>query len=231
MLILTILIGFNLLIGGIAGFIYTYKEKGVSLKDIKVGTIVFIVLNLTFFWEHSIQIQERWGQLLLSWTIMCVGIVYGEKLRRKWAASVSEFAVKREKAETQIEDFVLTAEQYSQNKEMSIAAMNVVDDGDFREKLGQVKDEIHRLKRHAVRLNDPKMEEQLAVIGEACDSVYQMSEECMMDDFVRSKYEFLTCEIQELSQSMLTQVETRTCRKLNGNPFGALRLAVRAHGK
>lgn len=229
-----ILIVANLIVGVIAGFFLGDDKKGISLVDIKIGTIVLIAVSVIVFWRNGFQGNEAWLSILVSWVVLCVGLVYGEKLRRRWSQIISDKKIDRKRAEKAIENFLAISEKVvSKGQTFGSTALVVKtdDDEEFQQGLRYVVNEIERLKAHADALRAPKMKEQLNVLEEACISIHRIGNSCGVDDEMKLKHYFLTKEVKELSEDMLTRVETHMYSELNRRTSGAMGFPVKSYSK
>ena len=75
------LIGLELFMGIIVGFIVCDNQKGFSITEIKVSSLLFILSNAFVFWKNPDVKAIIFSHLAISWFILMIGVYLGEKIK------------------------------------------------------------------------------------------------------------------------------------------------------
>lgn len=78
---MALLIGLELIMGIIVGFIVSDNQKGLSSLEIKVSSLLFIMTNAFVFWRNPEVKGIIFSHLAISWIVLIVGVYIGEMIK------------------------------------------------------------------------------------------------------------------------------------------------------
>jgi hypothetical protein len=205
-----IIIPIEFLIGMIVGIYSGDHKKGCSFKDLKVGAIIFIVINVFIFFTTSMITTASWIHLCLSFISLFGGAFIGEYILIKWRQKIISTSVNKT-------DMQVTVNQFIQ-KSRNIADGNIGQATLMHYKLNEIMFHLRRLNRCV------KDTQQLHAIGDSCRTLARVSVligEGRTD--MKPKFDELSVRLSQVSWETLVATEITLGSELSKSSFKILR--------
>lgn len=163
MAVIVLLVG-EILLGVALGFFISDNRPGLSLEEVKVSSIVFLVTTGIVMLIHPDIDAIVFAHLTLGWLVINTAMLGGELIRLKLFQHLKNTIAKKD-VQLQVNDFVRLATRYGFTcQEQDRKAVEA--------KLAEVQAQIRKVSARAARLEDKQIANRISVVAELCERYY-----------------------------------------------------------
>ncbi len=158
-----ILMPIEFVVGAIIGFFLCDKQEGLSIDEIKLGSIVFLIANAFVYYQNPEMPGLTIVHLIVSWIMLSIGLIVGEGFRLKIIRNVIQTIHKKD-VQLSIANFIqaITRVTYCNinrdNRDLADASA----------KLDIVYTQLDKLIDKARKLNDQGLTDKFSSIKSLC---------------------------------------------------------------
>lgn len=166
MMFLTI-IALELVIGCIVGFVLSDNKEGLSLEEVKISSILFLIATAVVFWHNPQLNGIVFTELALSWFILTGGVILGELLKMKIIFNIIQ-TIKKKDIQLAINELVQVA---ARTQHMNRAS----DKDSLQKKLYEVQTMLNALARRSEKVQSKEFLKKLRYLFQLCEDYTNLS--------------------------------------------------------
>lgn len=157
----------ELFLGAIVGFLLSDNRKGLSIEDIKISSILFLIATALVFWENPTMDGTMYAHLAFSWLVLVVGVILGEMVKLRIIKKIIS-SINKKDIQIAVNELVrLSSEvQYMRRKE-DIASLH--------QKLYEVQNMLNILSKKSKKTQPKEFNQKLYYLFELCEKYVSLS--------------------------------------------------------
>lgn len=157
----------ELLLGAIVGFILSDNRKGLSIEDIKISSILFLVATAFVFWDNPTITGATYAQLAFSWFVLIIGVILGELIKMRMIKRIVS-SIKKKDIQIAINELVALASQTQHLRRRE-------DIDILYKKLYEVQNMLHALSVKSKKTQTKEFIHKLQYLFELCEDYVSLS--------------------------------------------------------
>jgi hypothetical protein len=166
-MVLTILILSELFLGAIVGFVLSDNKRGLSLEEIKISSIIFLLANAFVFWQNPDAKGIVFAHLAISWFVLTFGVLIGEAIKMRLIRSIVNTIHKK--------DIQLAINELVQMAAHSRFTRQDTDRAELITKRNQVQHMLHTLIEKSKGIQNEDFTQKLIYLNDLCESYVKLS--------------------------------------------------------
>lgn len=212
----------ELLVGSIAGFYFSDKQKKANRIELLIAGMFYLLVNIFVIWQYPDMSIGLWAQLTICWVMLTLGTILGKALRTRVIDVLTAKSVDKHSTQRKLDQFI----RYTNG-----VAFNYNNQAISTDSLLAIVGEIKRLREHAIKIGESKLIYRMDLILDSCYSLSRLSgairdTEGENDEEVE-RYKKASAELRDIAWSTLNQIEQRTYVKLHQHAHKSVLLMVR----
>lgn len=166
MTVLVVLVG-EILLGMALGFFISDNRPGLSIEEVKVSSIVFLIATGIVMFTHPEVDVLVFAHLTLGWLLINAAMLGGELIRLKLFQHLRNTIAKKD-VQLLVNDFVRLATRFGfTRQECDRQAME--------DKLAEVKAQIRKVSKRTARFEDKQISRRIDVVAELCERYFEIA--------------------------------------------------------
>lgn len=162
-----ILFAAELVLGGIVGFILSDNRKGLSIEEIRISSVLFLLSTAIVFWKNPEISGRVYASLAFSWIVLIIGVLLGELVKMRIINKIIS-SINKKDIQIAINELVQMASQSQLLKRDS-------DRDALYKKLYEVQNLLHLLANKSKRTQTQAFLDKLHYLFELCEDYVSLS--------------------------------------------------------
>lgn len=192
------------LLGMLMGVFLSDNTKGFSLNELKLGALLFIVVNLFVLWLYPEMEILVWLNLMALWMVLAAGIILGERIKSKIIAYIIDRSVRKQ----DIECHVATFQQKAWQKDHLMTEIN------------QILRQINQIKNHPLIVRNISLSRRLCAIEQSYVILSKLSLTKSSTNYGRLVK--VAQDLSDVTIQVLKEVEKETEQTVNKKLWSSL---------
>lgn len=201
-----IIVALELVVGSIVGFVLSDNKEGLSLEEVKISSILFLIATAVVFWHNPQLNGIVFTELALSWFILTGGVILGELIKMKIIFNIVQ-TIKKKDIQLAINELVQVAARTQH--------MNRASDKDtLQKKLYEVQTMLNALARRSEQEQSKAFLKKLRYLFQLCEDYTNLSinlradaKEGNMNESLLESWNAIGEELTSLSWDTLNHAE------------------------
>lgn len=170
MMTFILLVVAELFFGMMVGFILSDNKKGLSIEEIKISSILFLISAAIVFWQNPQLTGIVFTQLALSWFMLTVGVLLGEMLKMRLISNIVR-TIQKKDIQLAINELVQFASQTQHTGDLD----------SLHKKLYEVQDMLRGLAKKSEGIQSTSFLNKLRYLFELCEDYVSLSVKLQRD--------------------------------------------------
>lgn len=161
------LIAAEVLLGAVVGFVLSDNKRGLSIEEVKLSSILFLLSTAFVFWQNPELNGQVFAHLAVSWFILIIGVLLGEMLKMRLISKIIRSIQKK--------DIQVAVNELVQIATKTQFTLKSTDTDSLYRKLYDVQAMLNGLSRKSKGIQNDAFLEKLRYLFELCEDYVSLS--------------------------------------------------------